>query len=228
MSRPLTKHDQLVGALVLGMAVWMGVLGTPVFDQMKKDWYSTDRQRQALRRQVGPLAPIGFAAVWVNNTLRKPVADLFTPLQGPLGIGQSWYLYLDGPSKTVRANIYVDGELVGRSSDPEHPWLQNKTDYRRMRPFLGAMCKPKKTKYWRGTFGWVVREVRSEFPDVERVELHCTVERLPELDGTRNPEEVRWVYFSDGPDFKPEREEGPALSTDDEDDLEEADEGDDQ
>ncbi|HMU81122.1 MAG TPA: hypothetical protein PKC57_12760, partial [Microthrixaceae bacterium] len=124
-------------ALLLGVHLLFWVLGTPGLDLMTTMQYLTPQNREKLSQQVpAPVATAIFDLAMFNRAVRLPVVELFAPIQKPFRIAQSWHLYKDGPAKLQRLEIFVDDQLVHRSVDPGHAWLEPQLRYRRVRPMV--------------------------------------------------------------------------------------------
>lgn len=158
--------------LVVHALIW--VLATPGLDYLGKHSFITERERSALREEVGePLARAAFAAAAFNRSVRLPLTDLIAPLQRPFRISQEWNLYRDGPSRYRLLEVWVDGQLRFRTADDAHDWLAPQLRNRRVRPVVESTAMRKGSPNWRGLTRFIVARALAEDAGVREVELRA-------------------------------------------------------
>jgi hypothetical protein len=165
---------QLAGALphVRALAAAFGVFafvctGAPGFDLIEN------------RTEPHPLTPPilrapNQLAIEFERRVRDPIQELFIPIERFFRIAQSWHVYLDGPKHVARLEVWADGELLYRSLDEQHAWLEPILRNRRVRPMAKAVVTDEGGRNWREFSLFIVRRVRAEWPDTQKVVLDAT------------------------------------------------------
>jgi hypothetical protein len=192
----MRDHLRAVGVLAAGFVVLC--LGTPGFDFMKRNDMRTTGDRAKLAQHAPEPVVQGVAGLyWLNRTVRLPIADRLEWIQKPVRGAQNWNLYRDGPSRVRRLEIWVDGELLYRSKDADHDWLEPQLTNRRVRPMVESTTMKTNSKNWRGLTRFIVHRALQDHPDAQHVELRCTAARFP---GDAEPV-VRHTIHADAPDW---------------------------
>lgn len=106
--------------------------------------------------------------------VRDPIAKTIGAFQPVFRISQSWHLYRDGPSRTRRMEVWVDGALQYRSGDPEYAWRAPVFQNRRIRPMAESLVIRPGAKNRIGLGRAIVNYAQADFPGIERIEIRST------------------------------------------------------
>ncbi len=166
------------------------VLGTPGLDFVGMQTYRSDSSRARAKAELGsPWAELAIAATDFNRDVRKPVYDLFAPIQPLIRARQSWHLYRNGPDRVRRVEILVDGEQVYLTGSADADWREAQFRYRRIRPPMETTAKKRAAANTWGMVRTIVGFAQEDFPEADEVVVRSLVGRWP---GETLSEAHRW------------------------------------
>ncbi|MFT5680286.1 MAG: hypothetical protein ACI8RZ_001192 [Myxococcota bacterium] len=167
-------------AVLLAVATFvLLVLATPGIDSLGLDRISQKDREAALEDGVPEVVLSGLS---VFGAVRRPLLRLFTPLEHPLRIEQSWGLYGSGPERVRRMEILLDEELVYRTEDSEHDWREPMFRNRRLRPMVDTVSRKPDAEN-RDALMWLISDrAAADHSDLSRVEVRFTVAKFPGSD----------------------------------------------
>ena len=172
--------------------------------------HRTEKGRAQLHERLGTVfAVITIQAGWVNDHVRKPLAEPLWPIQQFFGIAQTWSLYAGVDKKLRRLEVHIDDELVYRSNDPTATWLAGPLGSRRIRPLLDRVVMRKKTVHWDRLTRFVTSRARQDFPHAASIRLLAvhqarTPQAPPRAMFGRLARSPDWTPVPLGPDGLPE------------------------
>lgn len=175
--------------LCAGTPGFSGLGSAPPAGQMKGSWSA----------EVGAVFLKG--ATRINQHLRKPMARRLRPLEQVFRIRQTWNLYSRGPKRSRSLEILVDDNLVYRSNDSDHAWLENKLGHRRVRPINQTLVEKDTALNWKPMMRFLLRHAEADFPDMKSLQVqarwtnHRGDKREPVLVHGRRVEAPDWALL---------------------------------
>jgi hypothetical protein len=120
----------------------------------------------------------------VQMSVYRAIRTVFRPYAQLVGAGQGWSMFGTVPNKVQRLEIDVHGpggwEALYVARSDTFDWNRAVFDEERVRTFVHALGKRQANDKYPSFVAWVVREVRADRPDADRVRVRWHRMTIPD------------------------------------------------